>query len=171
MWTTSTFCLYLIFIYFIWLRLPDESCRNCGGGLAENTKCSQCMKPNSMICKKCTLCTVEQFHLICSSQTSEKIYSIPQTHSKDYHLIAAWFIFINLFCSIITAQVLSMMNLDFDPWTRFLLFWGCLPFFWCLYMHQPKVLIESLFLILLGIMIVATLYSFMAMSQLWMILF
>jgi len=46
--------------------MPDESCRHCGGGLVENTKCSGCMKPISMICKKCSLSTMEQFHLICT---------------------------------------------------------------------------------------------------------
>ena len=113
---TCTCCLYLIFINFIWIRLPDESCRNCGGGLVENTKCFQCMKPTSMICKKCSNCTLEQLHFICTSSPNTKHpKTVSQIKSDNYpQVVMAWFNFRNFILRIITAQVLSIRKLDFD---------------------------------------------------------
>nr|AIF12628.1 hypothetical protein [uncultured marine thaumarchaeote KM3_56_F06] len=56
--------------------MPDESCRNCGGKLFENTKCSQCFKPTSMIYNDCATCTQEQFHSICMSYQANTVPSI-----------------------------------------------------------------------------------------------
>lgn len=46
-------------------KLPDESCRNCGGTLIDYFKCIQCSKPTKMICVSCHTQTLEQFHSFC----------------------------------------------------------------------------------------------------------
>ena len=56
--------------------MPDESCRRCGGKLTEYTKCAHCLKPNSMICQDCALCTIEQFHSICMSVETNQITTL-----------------------------------------------------------------------------------------------
>lgn len=69
--------------------MPDESCRNCGGKLYENSKCSQCMKTTSMICNNCATCTQEQFHSICMSYSSNQTNTVPESKSGNYHMIVA----------------------------------------------------------------------------------
>ena len=64
--------------------MPDESCRHCGGKLTEHTKCAHCMKPNSMICQNCVLCTTEQFHSICMSVKTNQTNTIPFLKSGNY---------------------------------------------------------------------------------------
>ncbi len=63
--------------------MPDESCRNCGGKLLDHTKCSQCMKLTSMICKDCAHCTMEQYHSVCMYKTN-----IVSTIKSDNYLVA-----------------------------------------------------------------------------------
>ena len=48
-------------------RMPDESCRMCGGELAKCTVCAECRKPVSMICVRCGTRTMAQVHDICFS--------------------------------------------------------------------------------------------------------
>ncbi|KAF6247776.1 hypothetical protein C6990_04920 [Nitrosopumilus sp. b3] len=64
--------------------MPDESCRNCGGKLYEHTKCSHCLKTNSMICKNCALCTREQFHSICMLKNTSHTNTVPKIKSGNY---------------------------------------------------------------------------------------
>ena len=45
--------------------MPDESWRACGGKGRNCTRCAQCKKVTSMICKKCGSRTLEQFHGVC----------------------------------------------------------------------------------------------------------
>lgn len=60
--------------------MPDESCRNCGGKLLDYTKCSQCMKLTSMICKDCAYPTIEQYHFVCMSKSN----TVPTIKSDNY---------------------------------------------------------------------------------------
>ncbi len=46
-------------------KLPDVSCRNCGGTLLDCTQCAECKDVISMICQKCGTRTKEQFHSYC----------------------------------------------------------------------------------------------------------
>lgn len=68
--------------------MPDESCRRCGGNLTEHTKCAHCLKPNSMICQDCAMCTVEQFHSICVSVETNQINTVPFFKSDSYYDVA-----------------------------------------------------------------------------------
>ena len=45
--------------------MPDESCRSCGGNLANCTLCAECKEVTSLICKKCGTITKDQFHSFC----------------------------------------------------------------------------------------------------------
>ena len=47
------------------IKMPDESCRSCGGELTPYTKCAECNQVNRSICKKCGTKTHEQFHSSC----------------------------------------------------------------------------------------------------------
>ena len=49
-------------------KLPDESCRTCGGVLIKCTLCAECRKVISMICAHCGSRTQEQFHDYCLYQ-------------------------------------------------------------------------------------------------------
>lgn len=59
--------------------MPDESCRHCGGSLADFSQCAECKKVISMICKSCRTKTIEQYHSECilalsnSKSLSEKL--------------------------------------------------------------------------------------------------
>ena len=68
--------------------MPDESCRKCGGKLTEYTKCAHCLKPNSMICQDCAMCTIEQFHSICVSVETNQINTVPFFKSDSYPRVA-----------------------------------------------------------------------------------
>jgi hypothetical protein len=46
-------------------KMPDESCRMCGGELAKCTVCAECRKQVSMICVQCGGRTQEQVHYSC----------------------------------------------------------------------------------------------------------
>ncbi|RMW37730.1 MAG: hypothetical protein EA447_05185 [Nitrosopumilus sp.] len=69
--------------------MPDESCRSCGGKLAEHTKCTRCMKSNSMICVDCALYTIEQFHSICTSVETKQTNTVPLFKSGIYFRVVA----------------------------------------------------------------------------------
>ena len=69
--------------------MPDESCRRCGGKLTGYTKCARCLKPNSMICQDCALCTIEQFHSICMSAERNQTNTVPFFKSGSYSKVAA----------------------------------------------------------------------------------
>jgi len=45
--------------------MPDESCRNCGGELANHTVCSGCRKSTQKKCKLCNHVTLLQHHPHC----------------------------------------------------------------------------------------------------------
>ena len=49
--------------------MPDESCRACGGILADFSQCAECKKIISLICKSCQRKTIEQFHSQCIGLT------------------------------------------------------------------------------------------------------
>jgi hypothetical protein len=59
------FLIFKIFQRFIEKKLPDESCRHCGGSLIDFAQCAECKKVISMICKSCRNKTEEQFHSDC----------------------------------------------------------------------------------------------------------
>ena len=52
------------------MEMPDESCRKCGGILAECSNCARCKSPNQYICIKCGLITFQQFHYECFLEKS-----------------------------------------------------------------------------------------------------
>jgi len=54
-----------IFDFFIEKKMPDESCRLCGGSLIDFAQCAECKEIISMICKSCKVKTVEQYHSEC----------------------------------------------------------------------------------------------------------
>ncbi|MFQ5440619.1 MAG: hypothetical protein ACE5DL_04060 [Nitrosopumilaceae archaeon] len=54
-----------IFDDFFVRKMPDESCRQCGGSLIDFAQCAQCKKVISMMCKSCRNKTMEQFHSEC----------------------------------------------------------------------------------------------------------
>ncbi|VVC06181.1 Uncharacterised protein [uncultured archaeon] len=45
--------------------MPDESCRTCGGELANHTLCSHCRKSTQKKCKTCNHTTLLQSHQYC----------------------------------------------------------------------------------------------------------
>ena len=49
-------------------KLPDESCRSCGGALINCTLCAECREVISMICVLCGSRTLEKFHGYCMYQ-------------------------------------------------------------------------------------------------------
>jgi hypothetical protein len=59
------FLIFKIFKHFIEEKLPDESCRHCGGSLINYAQCAECKIVISMICKSCGTKTEEQFHSGC----------------------------------------------------------------------------------------------------------
>ena len=65
-------------------KLPDESCRNCGGNLIEAKKCSHCFKNVLMICKYCSTMTPEQFHSLCMSKPTDHTVSVPKIMPSTY---------------------------------------------------------------------------------------
>ena len=46
-------------------KVPDESCRHCGGNLIDYAQCAECKKVICMICKSCKTKTAEQYHNDC----------------------------------------------------------------------------------------------------------
>lgn len=44
------------------LRLPDESCRKCGGMLLDFSLCGKCRDATRFICRICGTLTLERFH-------------------------------------------------------------------------------------------------------------
>ena len=46
-------------------KLPDESCRKCGGLLIELSICAKCREPNQYVCRICGNQTLQQFHNYC----------------------------------------------------------------------------------------------------------
>ncbi|RMW33408.1 MAG: hypothetical protein EA437_06680 [Candidatus Nitrosomarinus sp.] len=65
-------------------KLPDESCRHCGGKLIEAKKCSHCFKNVVMICKCCHTMTTEQFHSLCMSKPIDHTVSVPKIMPSIY---------------------------------------------------------------------------------------
>jgi len=59
------FAYIQIFHGFIEKKLPDESCRLCGGSLIDFSQCAECKKIISMICRSCMTKTAEQYHNDC----------------------------------------------------------------------------------------------------------
>ncbi len=49
--------------------MPDESCRTCGGELANHTLCSCCRKSIQKKCKMCNHITILQSHQYCIKQS------------------------------------------------------------------------------------------------------
>ena len=47
------------------MKLPDESCRKCGGILAEYSICAKCRISNQLICRICRMLTLQQYHTRC----------------------------------------------------------------------------------------------------------
>ena len=70
-------------------KLPDESCRNCGGNLIEAKKCSHCFKTVVMICKHCSTMTTEQFHSLCMSKPTDHTVSVPKIMPSIYFPLVA----------------------------------------------------------------------------------
>ena len=61
-------------------KMPDESCRKCGGMLLNYSLCGKCKGPTRFICRICGTVTLEQFHeTICFNQVNhdEKIIPYP----------------------------------------------------------------------------------------------
>jgi len=86
--------------------LPDESCRHCGGKLAENSKCPQCMKTNSMVCKRCACCTPEQFHSNCMFYNTDQTHTVSKFKYDNNSLVAlAWLFQIREISCIQDTQV------------------------------------------------------------------
>jgi len=46
-------------------KLPDESCRKCGGLLIELSICAKCRETNQYVCRICGHQTLQQFHYDC----------------------------------------------------------------------------------------------------------
>jgi len=44
------------------MKLPDESCRKCGGILAEYSICAKCRISNQLICRICRMLKLQQYH-------------------------------------------------------------------------------------------------------------
>jgi len=63
----NEFYVFLIFKFSSVLlkKMPDESCRVCGGMLIDFAQCAGCKKIIAMICKSCRTKTPEQFHSEC----------------------------------------------------------------------------------------------------------
>ena len=59
------FLIFKILIFLVEKKMPDESCRACGGTLAEFSQCAGCKKTISLICRSCHTKTAEQFHSYC----------------------------------------------------------------------------------------------------------
>lgn len=55
--------------------MPDESCRKCGGILADYSICKQCNSAIGMICVSCGTKTMEQFHEPC-------LYMVPPIQNE-----------------------------------------------------------------------------------------
>ena len=69
-------------------KMPDESCRKCGGMLIKFTLCAACRGTVQRICIKCGLKTAEQVHSQClyeveSFQTRIQNLPIPTSDSVD----------------------------------------------------------------------------------------
>lgn len=54
------------------MKMPDESCRMCGGMLEPFAQCFQCKEPIQRICTICSTTTPEQFHGNCFYGIIEK---------------------------------------------------------------------------------------------------
>jgi hypothetical protein len=50
------------------MRLPDESCRKCGGVLIEYSICAKCKSSNQFICRTCGMLTLQQYHTLCFNE-------------------------------------------------------------------------------------------------------
>lgn len=63
----NEFYVFLIFNFLVdfLLRMPDESCRYCGGKLIDFSQCAECKGITRKICKSCRGITIEQFHSAC----------------------------------------------------------------------------------------------------------
>ncbi len=70
------------------MLMPDESCRNCGGSLVNNSLCPTCRKIKQRICNICGSKTEEQVHSNClylessQSRNEMKINVLAPTPSK-----------------------------------------------------------------------------------------
>jgi len=73
------------FLGFIEKKLPDESCRICGGSLIDFAQCAECKKLISMICKSCGTKTAEQFHSECILTLTRSKY-FPKNMIKDFYV-------------------------------------------------------------------------------------
>ena len=71
-------------------KLPDESCRHCGGTLRNCTQCAECKGVISMICNICGTRTSEQFHDTCMYHIETiQTYRVPKNQAGNYaHVVA-----------------------------------------------------------------------------------
>ena len=66
-------------------KLPDESCRHCGGTLRDCTQCAECKGVISMICNICGTRTIEQFHNTCMYHIETiQTYRVPKNQADSY---------------------------------------------------------------------------------------
>jgi RecJ-like exonuclease len=66
-------------------KMPDESCRNCGGQLKKCTICAECRGTVSLVCIQCGTRTKEQIHALCFMAEIPKIGepTIPKIFQKQ----------------------------------------------------------------------------------------
>ena len=58
-------------------KMPDESCRNCGGQLKKCTICAECRGTVSLVCVQCGTRTNEKIHALCFIAEIPKIDEAP----------------------------------------------------------------------------------------------
>ena len=85
--TISTFTLYSNFEKQHWIKLPDESCRHCGGELLNCTQCSECKKTIGLICQECGARTQEQFHYDCMYRVNNLKTNYSDETSQTGHFL------------------------------------------------------------------------------------
>ena len=69
--------------------MPDESCRTCGGELANHALCSGCRKSTQKKCKMCSHVTLLQPHPYCVNSSSNQkplLVQVVQRKSSKNHL-------------------------------------------------------------------------------------
>jgi hypothetical protein len=71
--------------------MPDESCRKCGGQLANCTQCAECKEVVSMICQQCGSRTMEQFHSHCMYNiTNFQNSSLEENQENEFVKVTAF---------------------------------------------------------------------------------
>ena len=66
------------------IKMPDESCRKCGGPMIESKKCSECNQAFRWVCANCNQQTLEQFHFSCKNS----FFYIKNKNNCDYGVAA-----------------------------------------------------------------------------------